>query len=104
MGSSSKDGLLLLWDLVAGKLLQSLQTPHSHITSFDFCPVEFIVGAAVANKTLRLWDLESFESIGATPAESGAVRAMRFSPRSKRLCSATESSLKTWTWDPVRPR
>ena len=104
VASSSRDGLLLLWDLVAGKLLQSLQIPHSHVTSFEFCPVEFIVGAVLANKTLRLWDLESFESIGTTPAEVGVIRAMRFSPRSKRICSASESSLRTWTWDPLRPR
>lgn len=95
---------MLIWDLVAGKLLQTLQVQHCHLTSFEFCPVEFVLAGVTSGKAVKLWDLESFDLLGTTPAETSAIRCMCFAPKVKRLVSATESTLRMWEWDPLRPR
>ena len=54
VASSSKDGQLLLWDLVAGKLVQSLKTASpSYVTSFEFNPADFALAAITSARTVR---------------------------------------------------
>ena len=54
VASSSKDGQLLLWDLVAGKLVQSLKTASpSYVTSFEFNPADFALAAITSARSVR---------------------------------------------------
>ena len=48
----------------------------------------------------RLWDLDSMEPIGYTPADSNQVRAIAFSSLGSVMCSAVKDSLKIWDLDP----
>ena len=60
------------------------------------------MASASADRTLRLWDLESFEQVCCTPPESGQVRRVLFSDDGGALLSGGEESLKVWGWEPVR--
>ena len=68
VASTSKDGKLLMWDLVADKLLHSVKMDASaYLTSFEFNPSELVVAAVTSTRSVRLWDLETFETFRQTP-------------------------------------
>ena len=78
-------------------------TQHSAaITGLAIHPTEFLMASASADRTLRLWDLESFEQVCCTPPDSGQVRRVLFSEDGGALLSGGEESLKVWGWEPVR--
>lgn len=103
--SSAKDGTLLIWDLVAGKLMKSLKlSSPACINSFEFHPEYFVLAAATSMRTVRVWDLESAETIeifNSTPADYNPIRGVAFSPDGSVVYSATKDSLKAWYWDPT---
>eukprot|EP00966_Prymnesium_polylepis_P028187 651748-Prymnesium_polylepis.1 len=47
------------------------------ISAISIHPTEFLMATAAADRTLRMWDLESFEQVCCMPPESGPVRAMQ---------------------------
>ena len=87
--SSSKDGTIDIWDLVAGKNIQSFHgvVEHkngsvlgagtgagagakAHPVHLTFHKERFILGAITEDNTVRLFDLEQMEQIGLTPKDS----------------------------------
>lgn len=44
------------------------------ISALAIHPTEFLMATASADRSLRLWDLESFEQVCCMPPESGQVR------------------------------
>lgn len=50
---------------------------------------------------VRLWDLDSFELIGSTPADSNQVKAIAFSSLGSAICSAGKDTLKIWQLEPT---
>ena len=104
VASAGRDNKLLLWDIVAAKFLHTLEVQHYFISSFEFCPTEFILAGVTSLKMTKFWDMESFELMGSTPPETSPIRSLCFSKKSKALCTATESSLKIWEWDPLRSK
>jgi len=56
------DGQILLWDLVAGKLIHSIkvQTP-TFVRTFEFNPTEFTLAGATSMRSVKFWDLEVME-------------------------------------------
>ena len=78
-------------------------TQHSApVTALAVHPTEFLMASAAADRTLRLWDLESFEQVSCTPPDSGQVRRVLFSEDGGALLSGAEETLKVWGWEPVR--
>lgn len=53
---------------------------------------------------VKFWDLETFESIGTTAAESNGVRAITYGGDGSILCMATAEQLKLSSWDPANTR
>ena len=72
--SGADDGLIKLWDLTMGKLLHEFTFHSGAITALAIHPSEFLMASASADRTLRLWDLETFEPLCCTPPESCAAR------------------------------
>ncbi|KAI3795813.1 hypothetical protein L1987_38473 [Smallanthus sonchifolius] len=58
-----------IWDLTAGKLLHEFKLHEGHIRSVDFHPLEFLLATGSSDKTVKFWDLETFELIGSTSPE-----------------------------------
>ena len=64
-------------------------------------PAEFMMASASIDRTVRLWDLESFEQVCCLPQDNGQVRKVVFSEDGKALFNATDESLKVWGWEPM---
>ena len=77
--------------------------PHSApISGLAMHPTEFLMASASVDRTLRLWDLESFEQVCCMPPDSGQIRRVMFSENGAALLSGAEESLRVWGWEPVR--
>nr|GFD40347.1 katanin p80 WD40 repeat-containing subunit B1 homolog isoform X3 [Tanacetum cinerariifolium] len=60
-------------DLTAGKLLHEFKFHEGHIRSMDFHPLECLLATGSSDKTVKFWDLETFELIGSTRPEVPVV-------------------------------
>jgi guanine nucleotide-binding protein subunit beta-2-like 1 protein len=75
--SGGKDGDAMLWDLNEGRLLSTLEAGDT-IHALCFSPVRYWLCAATASH-IRIWDLESRESV----CEDIAIEQPKRSPRYK---------------------
>ncbi|RVW51236.1 Katanin p80 WD40 repeat-containing subunit B1-like [Vitis vinifera] len=55
-----------------------------------------------ADRTVKFWDLETFELIGSAGPETAGVRCMTFNPDGKTLLCGLHESLKVFSWEPIR--
>lgn len=99
VGSCSKDGKLLLWDLVAGKLLSTINVSPAHVTAFEFNPAELSLAAITSTKMVKLYDLETVEQIYSTSPEYTPIRSIAYANDGSSVCVATKESLKIWSWN-----
>ena len=60
------------------------------------------MASSSVDRTLRLWDLESFEQVCCMPPDNGQIRRVVFSEDGAALLSGGEESLRVWGWEPVR--
>ena len=102
VATGGSDGVVKLWDLTMGRLVHEFTQHTAPISALAIHPTEFLMASASQDRTLRLWDLESFEQVCCTPPESGQVRRVLFSEDGSALLSGAEESLKVWGWEPVR--
>ncbi len=96
LASSAKDGQLILWDLVAGKLMNSIKTPKYHISAFEFNPLTNSLVAITTARTVQMWDLDTMECSFTTPAESSQTKALAFSNSGDRLFTCGKDNIKIW--------
>ena len=107
-GSGQQAGFIKIWDLTAGKSLASvpvaLERPKVYATHVEFSPREFVLAAAGSDRVLRLYDLENFERIAATPAADSAFKGLAFSPSGRSVVGVTDQGARQWTkWDAKNP-
>ncbi|RRT45608.1 hypothetical protein B296_00055011, partial [Ensete ventricosum] len=55
-----------------------------------------------ADRTVKFWDLETFELIGSAGPETSGVRSMTFNPDGRTLLCGLHESLKIFSWEPIR--
>ncbi|KAG5039206.1 hypothetical protein JHK85_011682 [Glycine max] len=55
-----------------------------------------------ADRTVKFWDLETFELIGSAGPETTGVRSLTFSPDGRTLLCGLHESLKVFSWEPIR--
>jgi hypothetical protein len=92
-----------LCDLL-GKLLNTIKVGSAHVTSFEFNPAEFLLAAVTSIRTVRMWDMENFSSIGQSPTEATPIRAISFTRDGTALCTASADTLRVLGWDPVQSK
>jgi katanin p80 WD40 repeat-containing subunit B1 len=80
--------------LTAGKLLHEFKFHEGPIRSLDFHPLEFLLATGSADRTVKFWDLETFELIGSTRPEATGVRSIKFHPDGRTLFCGLDDSLK----------
>lgn len=105
-----ESGVVRLWDLTAGKLLKAMpvsrERPQVWAARMEFSPREFVLACAGSDRVVRLYDVELFAPIAATPPDATApVKSLAFSPSGKSIVAATENGVRQWSrWDSPTPR
>ncbi|RZC80489.1 hypothetical protein C5167_043066 [Papaver somniferum] len=55
-----------------------------------------------ADRTVKFWDLETFELIGSAGAEASGLRSMTFHPDGRTLFCGLDDKLKIFSWEPIK--
>ncbi|KAK4399094.1 Katanin p80 WD40 repeat-containing subunit B1 [Sesamum angolense] len=97
-----------LWSVGKPTSLMSLCGHTSPVESAAFDSAEVLVGPELvkinfssADKTVKFWDLETFEMIGSARREATGVRAITFHPDGRTLFCGLDDALKVYSWEPV---
>ena len=100
-------GTVLIFDMVAGKHMQTLKINPAHVTTFEFHPSERILGAATSSRAIRLWDLDSMQLLAQTAPEIAPIKSLAFGCDVNEggvvkptLCISTKDHVKLWAWGP----
>jgi len=106
IASSSSDGTVHIFDLVAGKRKQSFQisTPESGSIpmSIEFNENQNILSCTCKDSTVNIFDLEQKEETISTPKDSSRVYGVSFEngKSSSNLYSISSYGIKSWTFHP----
>ncbi len=86
-----EDVSVRVWDAATGDLLKTLTGHEGLVTSVAFSPDGKLIASASADRTIRLWDVQTGDPVG-LPLEghTQAVYAAAFSPDGKLIASASD--------------
>ena len=102
VASSSKDGNLIIYDLVAGKQRQSIKMGgNAYPLIFEFNPVEYVLASCTSGRQVKLYDLDTMDTLTITPAESSQIKSISFSYDGNYLYTATKDYFRAWAWEPA---
>ncbi|KAL5967039.1 Katanin p80 WD40 repeat-containing subunit B1 [Taenia solium] len=92
---------MLVWDLVAGKQLAELSSHTAPVTSIAYHPTVLLLASASADRTVRVFDLETFAQVAVSGIElaASAVRRIAFHPEGQCLYVATTEQLKIYHFE-----
>lgn len=80
-----------LWDFATGKLLAEFKGHAGHaVSGLQFHPHEFVLASSSADRTVRLWDLETWQPLGAVGPEAQPMRGLAFHPGGGHLLAASQ--------------
>jgi katanin p80 WD40 repeat-containing subunit B1 len=111
--SGGEDGVVKVWDIIAGKLICDFQHHTGPVVSLDFHPNEFLMASGSADGAVTFWDVETFEmvsnatlgvgsaAVAGGDGRYGGVRSIAFIPNGQALLAAYRSSLCAWKWEPA---
>jgi katanin p80 WD40 repeat-containing subunit B1 len=73
--------------------------PYGAITSIDFHPNEFFLAAGGSDRSLAVWDLETFHQVSNTDsADTQPIEKVRFRADGHSLLSVSSESVRSWKW------
>ena len=75
---------------------RTLEGHTDHIKALAFSPNGKMLGSGGRDKTIRLWDVETGNSLFTITGHRNGIRALAFSPNGKTLASAAFSELYLW--------
>ena len=110
LASSGEDHTVYVWKVADYRNLNhtvfnSDETIHPHLTleghtnhigALAFSPDGKTLASGGWDRTIRLWDVETGDSVFTITGHRDAVRTLAFSPNGKRLASAAFSELYLW--------
>ncbi len=102
LASGSRDNQIVLWDMVAQKLIGMPLSGHTNqVRSLAFSPDGKILASSGNDMTVILWDTLTWEMIGEPLAgHTKAVRGLAFSPDGSMVASGSEDGTVIF-WDTV---
>mmetsp|Transcript_104425 Transcript_104425/g.239161 ORF Transcript_104425/g.239161 Transcript_104425/m.239161 type:complete len:564 (+) Transcript_104425:408-2099(+) len=100
VASGSQDNRVILWDLTAGKKLHEFQAHQAAITTMDFHMTEYFFASGSADRTVKLWSVDTFSLVGSSDFDQTTVSALKFHPEERTVVSASQQSLKVYSWEP----
>ncbi len=71
IASCSQDNTVKIWDIVAGKLMKTLEGSRSlGVKDLAFNPQKYCLAASGGDRRIRYWDLQTFELLGITTPDN----------------------------------
>lgn len=67
-------GIVKVWDVRVGKVLQEFNEHTSSVTCIKFHPHEFLLASCGADKTVNFWDMEKFQLVSKFEKEQTSIR------------------------------
>ena len=99
-------GLLAVWDADSHALRHRIQAHGSCINRISYSPTQALAATASCDKTVKLWDTNTWQVVGELPAHHAAVYPCVFSPDGRWLATGThrqvadaESPAEFALWD-----
>jgi len=90
-------GRLIVLDAADGKVLKSLRAHRDAIYDLALSPDGRVLCSSSADKLARLWDTETWQSLGALEGHTDYVMAAAFNPRGDRVATVSaDSTVKVW--------
>ena len=104
VASGAEDGIVKIWNLVAGKWVADLKIGHPEhpVTSLAFNPCFQTLAFGSMDRTVKYWDLTDFTSITETPPDTTPIRKLSFHWEGSNVFSATHDTMKLWTLEPIQ--
>lgn len=89
-----------VWDLAAGKAIADLSHTHA-VTAVNFSPTELVLATACKDRTIRLWDLDSFEAFDQCGPETTSATALGYTSDGGSLFAAFPDSFRQYSLEPA---
>lgn len=97
-GGASKENVLRLWDLAAGRERRRCEGHASHVYSVAFSPDGKLLASASADKSVRLWDAETGREVRRFAGHAQPALRVAFSPTGLVVASCGDDALVR-LWD-----
>jgi small GTP-binding protein len=94
--ASSGDTTIRLWDVISGKLLQTLEGHAHSIDSVAWSPDGQRLASASRDKTIRLWDVISGKLLQTLEGHAHSIDSVAWSPDGRRLASSGDTTIRLW--------
>lgn len=117
IATGSEDCSSKILDIPAGGQARGIVSGHlGAVSDVRFHPNEYLLATASLDKTVRFWDLESFECVSQSDSAGGPVHKIGFHPappgcetepdelenNTKCLFAAAETGIRLLGWEPAR--
>merc|ERR1719305_1455562 len=79
--------------------MKDLDLHKGAITSLAFHPKEYLLASGSNDRTMKLWSLETFKSVGSTDLGSSSVQAVKFYVEEQAVLSASHDALRVYPTD-----
>lgn len=67
-------GLVKVWDVRVGKVLQEFVEHTSAVTCVKFHPHEFLLASCGTDRTVNFWDMEKFQLVSKFEKDNTSIR------------------------------
>ncbi|MGD9853849.1 MAG: WD40 repeat domain-containing serine/threonine protein kinase [Planctomycetaceae bacterium] len=103
LASASGDGAVKVWNMRAGRVIQTLENAHSgFVCSVAFHPDGQHVASVGADNQVKVWDLTTGLPVFAEPCDTvhvyGAAYAVSFSSDGQHVAAGHDGAAKVWEW------
>ncbi|MCR9292164.1 MAG: protein kinase [bacterium] len=87
------NGDVSVWNVSAGSLAHTLESPHAAVLSLDWSPDGRFLAVGYRQHTLSIWDTETWEVSREYQQPQGEVLGVRWSPNSKHVAFGNGNDL-----------
>ncbi len=92
-----EDGIVYVWDIKTGTLIDSFQTNSGLILSVKITDYEDILACSLENKTVKIWDVQKKQCLNTLKSQSYHISLIDLSNSGKSIATGSgEKIIKVW--------